>query len=152
MKKRCKRKIWSTVNPIAHAIAGAAIIDDKSLAQLQTGELSAIDSMTRGLGTVQDWKTMVDMMNIAEMMGRSGIGAEVLPYCEKMAVAMKEAAHRYEKTQKMGLSGEGINAARDVYEYHNLQRTSISRSVYERMIEKTRRALINRTPNVVELV
>lgn len=152
-KKRCKRKVWSTeINPIAHAIAGASIVDETALNKLRLGELAAIDAMSKGLGTIQDWKTMVDMMNIAETMGMNGIGSEILPYCATMAKAMKEAAHRYEKTQKMGLSGEGIQAARDVYEYHDLQRTSIARSVYEQMIEKTRRILINKTQGVVEIV
>lgn len=153
MKKRCNRKIWSTkINPVAHAISGAAIVDETSLNKLRLSELAAIDAMSKGLGTIEDWKTMVDMMNIAETMGMNGIGSEILPYCAKMTQAMKEAAHRYEKTKKMGLSGEGIQAARDVYEYHDLQRTSISRSVYEQMIERTRRILTNKTQGVVEIV
>jgi hypothetical protein len=37
----------------------------------------------------------------------------------------------------MGLTGEGIKAIRDVIEYHDLQRSSISRSEYERLIRLT---------------
>jgi hypothetical protein len=68
-----------------------------------------------------------------------------------MATEMIAAAERYEKTRKMGLSGAGIQAVRDVYEYHDLQRTSIARSTYEQMIEKTWRAITNKTGRVVEL-
>ncbi len=152
MKKQCKRKMWSTdINPIAHAIAGARIVDEDSLNKLRMSELAAIDAMTKGLGTVQDWKTLADMMNIAETMGLNGIGPEILPSCEQMATEMIAAAERYEKTRKMGLSGAGIQAVRDVYEYHDLQRTSIARSTYEQMIEKTWRAITNKTGRVVEL-
>jgi len=81
------------------------------------------------------------MMNIAETMGKNGIGVEVLEHCAKAQEALHQAALRYEKTKKMGLSGVGINALREIYEYHDLQRLSIPRSVYERMIEKTRNYL-----------
>ena len=142
MKKQCRRKIWSTnINPIAHAIAGASITDKASLNKLRLGELTALDAMTRGAGTVEDWRLLVDMMNIAETMGKNGIGAEVLEHCAKAQEALHQAALRYEKTRKMGLSGVGINALREIYEYHDLQRLSIPRSVYERMIEKTRNYL-----------
>ena len=153
MKKRCNRKMWSTaINPIAHAIAGASIVDEVALNKLRTGELSALEAMTMGRGELQDWKTLVDMMNIAETMGRNGIGPEVLPHCANAQQGLQEAARRYEKTGTMGLSGPTIQALREVYQYHDLQRTSISRSTYEQMIEKTRRILMNKPVNVVELV
>ena len=153
MRKRCNRKIWSTaINPIAHAMAGASIVDDVALGKLRLGELSSLESMAKGLGTVQDWKTLVDMMNIAETMGRNGIGPEVLPHCLEAQKGLQEAARRYEKTGKMGLTGPTIQALREVHQYHDAQRTSISRSKYEQMIEKTRRILMNKPVNVVELV
>lgn len=36
MKKRCKRKVWALVNPITHAIEGAAIITDDVIIGLRT--------------------------------------------------------------------------------------------------------------------
>ena len=152
MKKMCKRKIWSTtINPITHAIAGARVTDQGLLDKLRMRELSAFDSMVKGLGTVEDWRVLVDMMNIAEMMGKSGIGPEVLPYCEEGFQAMTEAALRYQKTMKMGLSGVGINALREICAYHDLQRTSVSRSVYETMITKTANYLRSKGKDVVEI-
>lgn len=144
--------MWSTnINPIAHAIAGAAIVDKPTLDKLRLGELAAIDAVTRGLGTIQDWKTLADMLNIAETMGLNGIGPEVLPHCEQLTKSMIEAAERYQKTRKLGLPGEGIKALKEVYEYHDLQRTSISRSVYEQMIDKTWNAIKSKSCQVIEL-
>jgi hypothetical protein len=152
MKKKCKRTIWSTaINPISHAIAGARITDEALLDKLRMRELSALDSMMKGYGTVDDWRLLVDMMNIAEMMGKNGIGPEVLPYCEQGCQAMTEAAMRYQKTMKMGLSGVGIGALRQICEYHDLQRTSVSRSVYETMITKTANNLRSKGKDVVEI-
>jgi len=152
MKKKCKRKIWSTtINPITHAISGARVTEDRLLNKLRMRELSAFDSMVKGWGTVEDWRVLVDMMNIAEMMGKSGIGPEVLPYCEDGCQAMTEAARRYQKSMKMGLSGVGINALREICAYHDLQRTSVSRSVYETMITKTANYLRSKGKDVVEI-
>jgi len=152
MKKKCKRKIWSTtINPITHAIAGARVTEDRLLDKLRMRELSAFDSMVKGWGTVEDWRVLVDMMNIAEMMGKSGIGPEVLPYCEDGCQAMTEAALRYQKSMKMGLSGLGINALREICAYHDLQRISVSRSVYETMITKTANYLRSKGKDVIEI-
>jgi hypothetical protein len=40
---------------------------------------------------------------------------------------------------------------RDVYEYHDLQRTSVSRSTYERMIAKTQNYLRSKGRHVIEI-
>jgi hypothetical protein len=137
MRKRCKRKVWNKVNPIEFAITGAAITAEDKLDRLRMGELSAIESMVKGNATTTDWRALVDMLNIAETMSTNGIGIEVLEVCQVVQKEMEAAAHRYEKTRKMGLTGTGIRYIKELYALHDLQRTSISRSEYERMIEKT---------------
>jgi len=137
MRKRCKRKIWDKVNPIEYAITGAAITSEDKLDQLRMSELIAIESMVKGNGTVGDWRVLVDMMNIAETMAANGIGIEVLEVCEIVQTEMEAAAKRYEVTRKMGLSGTGIRYIKELYALHDLQRTSISRAEFERMIDKT---------------
>ena len=136
-RKRCKRKIWNKVNPIEFAITGAAITAEDKLDRLRMGELSAIESMVKGNATTGDWRALVDMLNIAETMSTNGIGIEVLEVCQVVQKEMEAAAHRYEKTRKMGLTGTGIRYIKKLYALHDLQRTSISRSEYERMIENT---------------
>lgn len=142
MRKRCRRRVWSTdINPIAHAIAGACITDPSSLNELRVGEVRSLELMKTGEAGVQEWQILCDMMNIAETMGRNGIGPEVLEHCEIANEALHRAAKRYEATKKMGLSGEGLKALGDIMEYHDLQRTSVSRAKYQQMIEKTRNYL-----------
>ena len=153
MRKKCKRKVWSTsINPIAHAIAGASIADDQSLNKLRLCELAAIDAMTKGMGTPHDWRWIADVLNIAETMAKHGIGPEVLDACKDAQNALLEAKERYDKTGKMGLSGVGIKAVKDLWEYHDLQRTSVARSVYEQMIQKTMNNIMSRGKDVVEVV
>lgn len=137
MRKQCRRKVWNKVNPIEYAITGAAITAEDKLDRLRMNELSAIESMVKGNGTTGDWRVLVDMLNIAETMASHGIGIEVLAVCEIVQKEMEAAAHRYEKTRKMGLTGTGIRYIKELYALHDLQRQSISRSEFERMIEKT---------------
>ena len=153
MRKKCRRKVYSTeVNPIVNAIAGACIADDVSLNKLRLCELAAIDAMTKGMGTPHDWRWIADVLNIAETMAKHGIGPEVLPYCEEAQKALLEAKERYDKTGKMGLSGTGIRAVKDLWEYHDLQRTSVARSEYEKMIRKTMDNIRSHGKDVVEVV
>lgn len=136
-RKKCRRKIYMKINPIEYAIEGAAITTADLLDKVRLMELSAIESMVKGHGTIDDWRYIVDMMNIAETMATNGIGVEVLKVCEIVQTEMQSAAKRYEKTKKMGLTGTGIKYVRELYALHDLQRTSVSRSEYERMIKKT---------------
>jgi len=152
VRKRCKRKIWGKVNTIEFAITGAAITAEDKLDQLRMNELSAIESMVKGNGTVGDWKVLVDMMNISETMGSNGIGIEVLEVCEIVQKEMEAAVKRYETTKKMGLTGTGIKYIKELYAIHDLQRTSISRSEYERMIEKTINYIKSNNHRVVHIV
>ena len=154
MRKQCKRKIWNVepgFNPVAHAIAGACVTDKASLDSLQTRELSAVESITKGKGTLQDWRDLADVINVCETAARMGIGPEALESCQVAQDKLLQAAKRYEDTGKMGLTGEGIRALRDVIEYHHLQRQSISRSKYEEVIRKTAWRIRSHAPEVVEV-
>ena len=152
MRKKCHRKIWSTsIDAVAHAIAGAGVTDQSSLNKLRMRELSAMESMTKGAGTIGDWQSLVDMLNICEMMATHGIGPEALVSCNIAQESLAQAAKRFETIKRMGLNGEGIQAIKEVYEYHDLQRSSISRSEYERMIEKTRNHLKSKSELVTVL-
>jgi hypothetical protein len=151
MRKSTKRKHWKLIDSVRHALLGAGITQDHLLDKLRLTELTSLDAMTKGLGTVQDWQELVDMMNISEVMAMEGIGPEVLPHCKQAQNALERAALRYQETLQMGLCGEGIKALREVFEYHDLQRRSIARSVYEKMIIKTRQRIQSKAKEVVVL-
>lgn len=151
MRKKTKRQHWKLLNPIWHALTGAAITEEYLLNKLRMQELASLEAMTKGMGTLQDWHELTGMMNLCEVMAINGIGPEALPYCKVAQNALEQAAHRYQSTLRMGLSGEGINALREVYEYHDLQRRSISRSEYEKMIVKTKQRIQSKSKEVVEI-
>lgn len=151
MRKRTKRKVWNLIDPLIHAIVGAAITQRDKLDKLRTLEYAALDAITRGKGTITDWRTLVDVLNLSEMMGKNGIGPEVLPICEKAQESLHKAAMRFQETKKMGLDGQGIQAIRDLIEYADLQQSSISRSEFERYIKKTKDYIRSHGDKVVEI-
>jgi hypothetical protein len=151
MRKRTKRKMWNLIDPITHAIVGAAITHRDKLDKLRMLEYSALEAITKGQGTVADWRTLVDILNISEMMGKNGVGPEVLPICEKAQASLHKAAMRYQETMRMGLDGEGIKAIRELIEYADLQQGSISRSEFERYIQKTKDYIKSNGNLVVEI-
>ena len=151
MRKKTKRKHWNLIDNVTHAIVGAAITQRDKLDKLRMLEYSALDSMTKGSGTVSDWRTLVDVLNLSETMGRGGIGPEVLPICKTAQNSLHKAAMRYQETMRMGLDGEGIKAIRELIEYADLQQSSISRSEFERYIQKTKDYIKSHGDKVVEI-
>ena len=52
MRKVCRRKVYKLLDPIAHAMAGAAITTDDCLDQLKSNEAAAIEAMRTGNATL----------------------------------------------------------------------------------------------------
>jgi hypothetical protein len=137
VRKRTVRRHYELVNPILHALAGCAITDTARLDKLRMVELSAIDAFAHGRATVQDWRAVSDLSNVAETMAEMGIGPEALPSVRAVESALLEAHARHECYGRMATNGPGLQAMRDLAEWHDLQRTSVDRSTYERAIQRT---------------
>lgn len=157
MRKHCKRKIWNKVNPIAYAINGAAFVSQSDMDALRVRELAAIEAFATGRATRQDWHDVANMLNISETMGMGksnghAVGPEVLPLCEQLTQEMIAAANRYETTGRMGLTGPGLQMVRELYAYHDLQRSSISRRQYEDWIALTIRRIRSGNAHVYEIL
>jgi hypothetical protein len=150
-RKKTKRKHWNLIDPITHAVVGAAITPRQTLDKLRFLEYAALDAITKGMGTIQDWRTLVDVLNLSEVMAKAGIGPEVLPVCAKAQETLHKAALRFEETKKMGLDGPGIQAIRELIEYADLQQGSISRSEFEKYVQKTRDYIKSNSNRVVEI-
>ena len=151
MRKRKHRKQYALVNPLLHALEGAAVTDKESLDKLRQAELTAIESFRTGVATVDDWVKMSEICNLTESMACDGIGIEALEATNRAQEALIEAHKRYLKTGKIGTSGQGLNAFRDVYQYHDLQRQSVARSVYEKHIRMVTNRIKSKSPGVLFL-
>lgn len=136
-RKRCIRKVWAKVDPVAHAIAGARVTSREDMDQLQMREMNALDAIVKGAGTLKHWQDLAALNNLTQTLAGQGVGYEAMEAAHRAETALIDAADRFQRTGRMGLNGEGIKAIRDVLEFHDLQRSSISRSQYERAIQLT---------------
>jgi hypothetical protein len=153
MRKKTHRKVWSTqINAVFHAITGASITPRETLDKLRFTEYAALDAITKGMGTIQDWRILVDLLNLSEMLAKNGIGKdEVMPICNQAQESLHKAAIRYQETMRMGLDGVGIQAIRDLIAYADLQQGSITRGEFERYIKKTKDYIKSNGNLVVEI-
>jgi hypothetical protein len=151
-RKKCKRKVWAEINPIEHAIEGARFTPELVLDQLRMRELAAVDAFAHGHATIQHWNDMVAMLNVCEQMANAKIGPEALPACVDAQAHLVDAQQRFQRIGKMGMTGPGIEAMRQLYQWHDVQRQSISRSEYDRQIKKTVNKVKGKGRDVVELL
>ena len=137
MRKRTRRKHYALSNPIALAIDGARITDDLRLDQLRLRELSALEAFKRGVASIDDWKTMADVCNLVQTLVDMGVGPEARAAVAAAEAALLDAHQRYLAAGRLAITGAGMRALDDLYQYHDLQRSSIARSEYERAIVTT---------------
>lgn len=148
MRKHTRRKVWSLVDPISHAMAGACITDADSLNKLRMRELAAIESFRTGRATQHDWHALADMLNIMETLCNSGIGPEAAQACKDAQEALKRAHERHTATGRLVLTGPALEQLREAFRYHDAQRTAIHRSDYERAIKRTADKITSGHPSV----
>ena len=152
MRKRCIRRHYALVDPVALAIAGAFKVSESDLDRLRMRELSSIDSFATDAATTDDFRTVCDLLNLAETMALAGIGGEVLDACKAAQDALISAKSQHEVTGRFGLTGGEIDALRDLYAWHDAQRSTVDRSTYERAIKRTVNRIRSSHPSVRELV
>lgn len=149
MRKQTRRKHYALVNPIAHAIAGAAITDTKTLDKLRLAELTSLEAFRIGQATKHDWRACADMLNVQETLVGMGIGPEALDACLKAQDALGAVQDRSKGIGgRLVLTGPELQALREAYEYADLQRSAISRSRLEEAIRKTAARIASAAPGV----
>ena len=140
------------MNPISLAMEGARVPDKQSLDKLRMRELASIDALAHGKAGKDEWSDITAMLNLCESMAEDGIGAEAFEATTKAQEALIEAFKRRDKTQgRLVVTGPGLQAIRDVFAYHDLQRQSVARSVYEFHIKRVAKWIHGKSPRVVRM-
>jgi hypothetical protein len=130
LKRRRRSVLVPVIHPLFNAIAGAAVTPPEILRQVRMLELAAIDAFARGSGDRNAWAGIKAMVNICRSMAEARIGPEAIDACNRADAALKEDEGRSSTTPG------GLQAYRDVHEYHDIQRQSIARSEYEKHINR----------------
>jgi len=152
MKKHTKRKVYGLIyDPMKYVKDGIFATPETHLDKLRARELSAIEALAKGKGGINEWRDLTEMLNIAETMANSGIGPEALPVCEQAQAELLAAAKRFELTRRMGLTATGLAAIKELFAYHDAQRTAITRGEYEKAIQTTMKRVKTHAGEVVDV-
>jgi hypothetical protein len=137
-RKTTRRKHWPLVNPIQMAIEGARITQGALLDKLRVRELSAIESFAKGNAVHGDWSELADMHNVCKPLVSMGLGGDdAKQACELADQALQSSHASQAERGKLGMTGPQIQAMRELYEWHDAQRTVIHRGKYEQAIVRT---------------
>lgn len=149
MRKRTRRKIYdTTICPVTHAIVGASITDEESLEILRKKERGSLEAFRTGVATKQDWNNINAVVQLAESMAGANIGPEVMVHVKIAEMHLIDAQDRFTRIGKMGSTGPGLQSFQDILEYHELQRTAVSRSVYESHIKRVTDMIRSKSPKI----
>ena len=113
-------------DPVAYAIQGARLTPQAAVLRQRGMELEAIDAMATGKADQNTWGILHAMVILSETMGKAGVGPEALPAAGAALAALDESWGRFAATRRMGITGPGLQALREVFEYLDLQRQSVS--------------------------
>ena len=130
-QRRSKRYVVA-MTPLELAIRNAATAPKQSRDTLALSDLSTLDAITRGKGRLSDFRYLVDVCNLCEVLAkdyRIG-GTEVLEAVASAEAAFLSCAARIEKTGKIGFSGPELQAVREMLEWASAQRETASRGIY----------------------
>jgi hypothetical protein len=149
MRKQTRRKVWSTnINPVSHAMAGASITDAESLNILRTKENNSMEAFRNGSATRHDWNNINAVVRLAESMAAANIGPEVMVHCKIAEMHLLDAQDRFKRLGKMGSTALGLQSFQEIIEWHELQRTSVARSVYEKHIKRVTDMIKSRSSKI----
>jgi len=95
-----------------------------------------MEAFRSGTATPHDWNNINAVVQLAESMAAANIGPEVMVHVKIAEMHLIDAHDRWRRIGKMGSTGSGLQAFQDIIEYHELQRTAVARSVYEKHIKR----------------
>lgn len=149
MKRRPFQSRWSRdANLLARVVTGVLPTPESLLERQRLTELSAIDCFARGAAEPEDFRVVCDILNVAETFASMGIGPEVMVTVITAQRELIAAKARHDKTGSLTLTAVGLRALRDLYEYHDLQRTAVDWQTYEKAITKTMNRIRSEHPDV----
>lgn len=107
-----------------------------------------MQAFRNGVATKQDWYNINAVVRFAESMSEAGIGPEVLVHCKIAEMHLLDARDRFNRLGKMGSTALGLQSFQEIIEWHDLQRASVSRSVYEKHLKRVTDMLRSRSPKI----
>lgn len=152
MKRRPFQSRWSRdANLLARVVTGVLPTPEGLLERQRMAEYQALEAFAKGRATPDDFRTLADVLNVAETFARNGVGPEVLETIEQAQRELISAKGNFDTYGKLHVNPAGMVFLRDLLEYAELQRTAVDWQTYAKMIEKTHNRIRSAHPDVKEL-
>jgi hypothetical protein len=110
------------------AMRNVSLPSADQVAALRLRELSSLEALRNGTGTLEDVKDLADVMNLCETLAGMGIGPEALPAVEKAHAAFMAIKKRVERWGRVEVLPAELEALADVQAYLDMQRQSVDRA------------------------
>ena len=122
--------------------------DEESLNILREKEGGSMEAFRNGSATKQDWNNINTVVRLAESMAAANIGPEVMVHCKIAEMHLLDAQDRFKRLGRIGSTALGLQSFQEIIEWHELQRTSVARSVYEKHIKRVSDMIKSRSSNI----
>lgn len=93
--------------------ARASQMRDGDADRFRLAVLSALDGISKGVGTPGDWNTIASAMNHALELTRTGVGEEIMPALLAANDGMMRTRERFKCTGRLGFDGDAIRDIRE---------------------------------------
>lgn len=124
MRKRCVRKHYHAVNPVALAIER---VSPAEVTAIVANMWTAFESLQFGRAQRQDWDVLAKANNHGLVFSRDqGVGPEHQDLFEACHDHLLSIAARYRRTGKLGANAQELNALREMCQVHDLQLQSVT--------------------------
>jgi hypothetical protein len=156
MRKKSNRKVRPLVNPIVHAMEGAALIPQARVAESNRIHREAFERLRSGTGSKQDMLSLIIVNNflagyklyyLAPRKLSNPVLDQILNPIEEM---FKKMFKRGEETGKYLFNGEGIKLMEQMLEMNHRVLDSTSNGDVDRIISYVRNRIISKSVTKLE--
>lgn len=129
------------LNPVAHAIEGAAKLPTAQVTSVQHAMLQTLADFRSGQRCAHAWPVMVDALNIAENLSQLGIASDD-DSRQRITAGMDVLANVLDRHTTRGswtLYPAELTALDDAIWTHNVQMAHCSRLEYDKAVQMTQR-------------
>ena len=109
-------------NPVAYVLSGMIAPTETIKNRLKVAYHWAMNSLTKGEGTPEDWQEVSNSINVAMILCERGFGSEYKPSLIKAAEAMTRMKERHKKEGKALLfKSDEMRVVNEALELHDAQ-------------------------------
>lgn len=109
------------INTMAFVKTGLTIAPESQMITLKIKNHAAMNRLANGMGTRDDWDTVIGAINMAQVMAELGTGSDYRKMILSASDAMRSVGKRYMKWDKFEFCGDELTRVNDAIDVHEAQ-------------------------------